>query len=68
MAVHPLFFRRGIGKELIEFIFENIDSNHFTVETAIKNIPAITLYKKLGFHEVKQWDTEIGIRKIQFIK
>ncbi|GGW35666.1 GNAT family N-acetyltransferase [Arenibacter certesii] len=68
LAVHPMFFRRGIGKGLIEFVFDSFDSKHFTVETAIKNIPATTLYKKLGFHEVKQWDTEIGIRKIQFIK
>ena len=38
------------------------------VETGFDNEPASLLYKSLGFKEVKQWDTEIGIRKIRFEK
>ena len=35
------------------------------VETGVENEPAILLYKKFGFKEVKQWDTDHGIRKIR---
>ena len=66
LVVHPKFFRQGIAKELIEFIFNIYESNLFVVETGIKNEPATELYKKLDFKEVKQWQTEHGIRKIKF--
>jgi len=45
-----------------------IDSAMCTVETGLKNVPAIRLYKKLGFEEVEQWDLPIGIRKVKFRK
>ena len=38
------------------------------VETGVDNEPVIKLYKKLGFKEVKQWDTDFGIRKVLFEK
>ncbi|MFT4735768.1 MAG: ribosomal protein S18 acetylase RimI-like enzyme [Algoriphagus sp.] len=68
LVVNPLFFRQGIAKELIEYVFNEFDSNLFTVETGLANGPAIRLYKKFGFIEVKQWDTDHGIRKIKFEK
>jgi ribosomal protein S18 acetylase RimI-like enzyme len=51
---------------LIAFVFNEFDSNLFVVETGLENEPAIELYKKFGFEEVKQWDTDHGIRKIRF--
>ena len=42
------------------------NSNIFMVETGVENEPASLLYKKMGFKEVKQWDTIYGIRKIRF--
>lgn len=68
LVVDPKFFRQGIGEKLMEFVFETFDSNLFVVETGLENGPATKLYKKLGFKEVKQWDTEFGIRKIKFEK
>ena len=66
LVVRPECFRRGIGRKLIEFAFKEFETKHFIVETGLKNTPAIELYKKLGFKEVKQWDTDFGVRKIQF--
>jgi ribosomal protein S18 acetylase RimI-like enzyme len=66
LVVHPTFFRQGIASQLMEFVLDTFDSNLFIVETGLENEPASLLYKKLGFIEVKQWDTKHGIRKIKF--
>ena len=66
LVVQPKFFRRGIARKLLEFIFNRFDVKRFLVETGVNNKPATGLYKKLGFKEVKQWDTDFGIRKILF--
>ena len=68
LVVIPSCFRKGIGKELMNYVLSLYTSNLFMVETGLANIPAIQLYKSLGFNEVKQWDTEIGIRKIRLEK
>ena len=66
LVVDPRFFRQGIASKLIDFVFHSYDSNVFTFETGLDNEPATTLYKKCNFKEVKQWDTDHGIRKIRF--
>jgi ribosomal protein S18 acetylase RimI-like enzyme len=68
LVVDPLFFRQGIARKLMEFTFNTFDSNLFVVETGVENEPASKLYMKFGFIEVKQWNTEHGIRKIKFEK
>lgn len=68
LVVHPEHFRKGIARELMEFVFNVYDSKLFMVETGVQNGPATNLYKKLGFIETAQWDTEFGIRKIRFEK
>ncbi|WP_072994536.1 GNAT family N-acetyltransferase [Pseudozobellia thermophila] len=66
LVVHPHFFRQGIAKALMEFTLNSFDSSLFAVETGLKNGPASHLYKKLGFTEVEQWDTDHGVRKVKF--
>ena len=66
LVVHPSFFRQGIAKQLMEFVLKTFDSNIFIVETGLENGPATKLYKKFNFKEVKQWDTDHGVRKIKF--
>lgn len=66
LVVNPKFFRRGIARKLLEFVFNRFDSKLFIVETGVNNKPATELYKKFGFKEIKQWDTDFGIRKILF--
>ena len=65
LVVDPNFFRQGIARNLMKFIFNKSDSNLFVVETGLKNEPATRLYKSLGFKEVIQWDTDHGVRKIK---
>ncbi len=52
----------------MEFVLNSFDSKLFIVETGAENEPAIELYRKLDFIEVKQWDTDHGVRKIKFKK
>jgi ribosomal protein S18 acetylase RimI-like enzyme len=66
LVVCPNYFRRGIGSRLVQFVFDEYDAELFLVETGVDNEPAIELYKKFGFREIEQWDTEIGIRKVKF--
>jgi len=65
LVVDPNFFRQGVARKLMEFVFNTFDSNLFLVETGLENGPAIALYEKFGFKEVKQWDTNHGVRKIK---
>jgi len=66
LVVSPHFFRQGIGRELMNYILQNFSSKTFTVETGLENIPASKLYTSFHFKEVKQWDTDHGVRKIRF--
>jgi len=68
LVVYPEYFRNGIGSKLVQFILDTYKSKIVTVETGIGNYPAIKLYKKFGFQEQKQWDTNHGVRKIRFEK
>jgi len=66
LVVNPRYFRQGVGRALMEYVLESFDPDLFVVETGLENGPATALYKKLGFQEVSQWDTEFGIRKVKF--
>lgn len=68
LVVDPQYFRQGIGAKLVGFTFSTFSSPTFSVETGLDNLPAIALYKKLGFIETKQWNTDYGIRKVRFEK
>lgn len=68
LVVHPKYFRQGIGKKLVQFILEKYMATIFTVETGLKNYPAIKLYRSFNFQEQGQWDTNHGVRKIRFKK
>ena len=66
LVVSPHFFRQGIGRELMNYILQKFSSKVVTVETGLENIPASKLYTSFHFKEVKQWDTDHGVRKIRF--
>jgi len=68
LVVDPYFFRKGIGEKLVHFASETYKTLLFSVETGLANLPAIALYKKLGFIETRQWDTDHGVRKVRFEK
>lgn len=54
LVVHPDYFRRGIGKALVEYVetIEGIDK--IIVSTAALNTPARQLYVRQGYHLVEE--------------
>lgn len=68
VVVDPYFFRQGIGSKMIAFIFKTYITSSFSVETGLGNLPVISLYKNFGFAEIKQWNTDHGVRKVRFEK
>lgn len=63
LFVHPDHFRKGIGKQLLNYA--QADLRGFTavsVSTATDNIPAIELYQKNGFSKLKQVQTKEGLQ------
>ena len=55
VAVHPDFRRRGIAEALINDLVAQLNaigSHSLTLEVRASNVPAISLYEKLGFNEV----------------
>ena len=68
LVVHPKYFRKGIGRKLVQFVLQTHMSLLFTVETGADNYPAIQLYKSLGFEQDSEFDTDHGIKKVSFKK
>ena len=55
VAVHPDYRRQGIAEALIVSLLDNLKeqgSHSLTLEVRASNVPAISLYEKLGFLEV----------------
>ena len=55
VAVHPDFRRQGIAEALINALVDNLkqmESQCLTLEVRVSNIPAVSLYEKLGFAEI----------------
>jgi len=65
LVVDPAYFRQGIAGQLLGYILRAFDCKFALVETAAANQPAIRLYQKYGFTEVKRWVPWHGILKVQ---
>ncbi len=68
LVVDPDFFKRGVGSALLSYVLKKHKKPIFSVETAIKNLPATRLYEKHGFVRVFEWNTNHGVKKIRFEK
>lgn len=61
LAVAPEFFRQGVASALLSHLLRAKDSVSVSVQTAVLNTPAISLYKRFGFKESKSWTSNDGI-------
>lgn len=51
----PEFRGQGVASQILQYIFENTTYNNYVIEeVADTNIPAMNLYKKMGFEEYKR--------------
>ena len=64
LTVDPMYFKKGIGSQLINYVLTQFEYTTAIVETAVVNEPAINLYKKHGFVVFKQWTPSHGIPKV----
>ncbi len=69
MVVSPTHFRRGIAGKLLEAV-ETIapDIRQITVSTAEKNLPAVTLYEKHGYHVAQRTTLNDGLVLVELHK
>lgn len=67
LVVHPGYFRKGLATSLLSFVIETFRSESVVIDTGAANIPAISLYKKIGFQEIRQWNTGNGITMKRFV-
>ncbi|HYF84756.1 MAG TPA: GNAT family N-acetyltransferase [Clostridia bacterium] len=69
VAVHPEYFRKGIARQMIEFIEDmNKGIERIIVSTGLKNQPAVSLYLKLGFRKLDEAEVEEDIYIVTFEK
>ncbi len=69
VAVRPEYFRKGIARQMIEFIEDmNRGIKRIIVSTGLKNQPAVSLYLKLGFKKLHEAEVAEGVFAVSFEK
>ena len=66
LVVAPSHQRQGIGRKLMAAVLVRHGGEGLTVQTGVKNVPAITLYKSLGFAELRRWF--VGREPLELVK
>lgn len=65
LVVAPASFRKGVGRQLVEYVLNEVrQTRDTTVSTGQKNVPAVTLYTKLGFTEEKSFEVAPGVKLV----
>lgn len=57
LVVDPAFHRRGAGRELVQAVLSRAGHRRTIVSTGRANLPALALYRELGFQQLD--DTEV---------
>jgi ribosomal protein S18 acetylase RimI-like enzyme len=68
LAVHPDFFRRGLGRALVRAAQAHAPAPRVIVQTGSANEPAKALYISEGFVELDEFEPAPGIRVTRFRK
>ncbi|MDK2123885.1 GNAT family N-acetyltransferase [Parachitinimonas caeni] len=65
LVVSPAFQRRGIGQTLVNAAIDHAGDNLLTVGTALANLPALQLYRRLGFRDASLHTLPDGLQLIE---
>jgi ribosomal protein S18 acetylase RimI-like enzyme len=69
LVVAPEAARRGVGSQLLMAVeAREVDCRRIVVSTAERNIPAIKLYERNGYHLRKRRQLSDGLRLVEFEK
>lgn len=49
LAISKKFQNQGLAKKLLEYSLKHLESQSFSLEVKVSNVPAIRLYEKFGF-------------------
>jgi ribosomal protein S18 acetylase RimI-like enzyme len=55
LVVAPAFQRLGVAKKLMAEVLRLYGQNTLTVQTGVRNAPALSLYTLFGFSEWRRW-------------
>jgi ribosomal protein S18 acetylase RimI-like enzyme len=66
LVVAPQFQRRGVGTALLGRVLTAHGNNELTVQTGAKNLPALALYARFGFVELRRWS--VGREPLELVK
>jgi ribosomal protein S18 acetylase RimI-like enzyme len=66
LAVVPHFQRQGIGTALMASVVATNGSGEITVQTGAKNLPALSIYARAGFIELRRWF--VGREPLELVK
>lgn len=66
LVVSPQFQRQGIGTTLITSILAEHGNGEITVQTGVKNLPALSVYARAGFVELRRWF--VGREPLELVK
>ena len=64
--VAPDWQRQGIGAALLASVLATHGSRSVTVQTGAKNVPALSLYARAGFLELRRWF--VGREPLELVK
>lgn len=67
LVVDPQYFRRGVGRRLVELVLQREFNSRLRVTTGAANIPAVSLYQTLGFTVVREFAVEHESRNLSLV-
>ena len=66
LVVSPQFQRQGIGTALMASILAAHGNEEISVQTGVKNLPALSMYARGGFVELRRWF--VGREPLELVK
>ena len=66
LVVSPQFQHQGIGTALIASVLAAHAAGELTVQTGVKNLPALSVYARAGFVEFRRWF--VGREPLELVK